>query len=525
MKTLKIGIADYDWMKAYTMAIARGEHKPGKNEPKVWFTSIESFAKVLSQSNRVLLTLIAREKPASLTALAELSGRKKSNLSRTLKTMSQYGFVKLKEGRRGTLVPRVLYDRVSLDVSLLTERYRRGISLKTSVEAMEQVVKMEKQQSCTLCKGPFEQLDDHGEHIIPNAIGGKRKLKGFLCQKCNKATGANWDAALAKQLNPISNLLNIKRERNALPDLMVETAKGRSLRHKSDGHITTARYDESIQQVEGKIIINVSAPNIKVLKRHLPGLVRRYPQLKDVNLLQHAEQKKEYVADPMGISLEFGGLDAGRSVVKSCVALAHVVGVHLADLEYAREYLAGENKPCFGYYNEKDVVLNRPPQTFFHCVHVQGDRKTGKIVGYVEYFGCYRIVVLLSDSYSGEAFSECYAIDPVTGNEIPLKVELPDFSTEDIQDIYEEKKVNIETTRSALETLFESYLEDSRKRELSRVLKDAVPFAFTNCGATPGEIWTDEQRGRFTALVMERLTPFLLHQFVNPEFPVDEPDA
>ena len=118
MKTLKIGITDYDRMKARTMAIARGEHKPVKDEPTVWFTSIESFAKVLSGRNRELLGMIAREKPDSLTELAELAGRSKSNLSRTLKTMSGYGLVELKQGQRRTVVPRVPYDRVRLDVSL-----------------------------------------------------------------------------------------------------------------------------------------------------------------------------------------------------------------------------------------------------------------------------------------------------------------------------------------------------------------------------------------------------------------------
>ena len=118
MKTLKIGIAGYDRMKARTMAIARGEHQPTRGEPMVWFTSIESFAKVLSGRNRELLALIAREKPGSLTELAELAGRNKSNLSRTLKTMSRYALVELNEGQRGTLVPRVPYDRVSLDVPL-----------------------------------------------------------------------------------------------------------------------------------------------------------------------------------------------------------------------------------------------------------------------------------------------------------------------------------------------------------------------------------------------------------------------
>ena len=118
MKTLKIGIAGYDRMKARTIAIARGEHKPARGEPTVWFTSVESFAKVLSGRNRELLTMIASERPDSLTELAELSGRNKSNLSRTLKTMSKYGLVEVKEGPRGTLVPRVPYDRVNLDVLL-----------------------------------------------------------------------------------------------------------------------------------------------------------------------------------------------------------------------------------------------------------------------------------------------------------------------------------------------------------------------------------------------------------------------
>ena len=118
MKTLKIGIMAYDRMKARTLAIARGEQKPDPGEPTVWFTSVESFAKVLSERNRELLALVAREKPHSLTELAQLSGRNKSNLSRTLKTMSRYGLVELDRGQRGALTPRVPYDEVRLDVPI-----------------------------------------------------------------------------------------------------------------------------------------------------------------------------------------------------------------------------------------------------------------------------------------------------------------------------------------------------------------------------------------------------------------------
>jgi predicted transcriptional regulator len=118
MTTLKIGIASYEEMKARTMAIARGEHRIRHREPKVWFTSTESFAKVLSARNRALLRVIADKSPGSLDELAQLTGRAKSNLSRTLKTMQAYGLVHLERGERGRIAPKVIHDRVELELSL-----------------------------------------------------------------------------------------------------------------------------------------------------------------------------------------------------------------------------------------------------------------------------------------------------------------------------------------------------------------------------------------------------------------------
>lgn len=118
MKTLKVGIADYDEMKARATAIARGDRKRKRGEPKVWFRSVESFAKVLSDRNRALLALIAENQPDSLTELAELSGRAKSNLSRTLHTLESYRLVTLDRSNRGRIAPRVRYSGIVLDVPI-----------------------------------------------------------------------------------------------------------------------------------------------------------------------------------------------------------------------------------------------------------------------------------------------------------------------------------------------------------------------------------------------------------------------
>lgn len=61
---------------------------------------MKSLSEVLSENNVRLLKIIAEKKPASLNELAQLSGRKVSNLSRTLKTMERYGIVELVQRNR-----------------------------------------------------------------------------------------------------------------------------------------------------------------------------------------------------------------------------------------------------------------------------------------------------------------------------------------------------------------------------------------------------------------------------------------
>ncbi len=95
MKSIVIGIMPQDQMRQRVLAIARGDYKPKASEPKVWFTSMKSLAEVLSDDNRALLRVIAETEPESISALAQTTGRKPGNLSRTLKTMSNYGIVDL----------------------------------------------------------------------------------------------------------------------------------------------------------------------------------------------------------------------------------------------------------------------------------------------------------------------------------------------------------------------------------------------------------------------------------------------
>lgn len=56
---------------------------------------------MLSDDNRELLRVIHDRKPESLADLEQMTGRKASNLSRTLHNMAHYGLVRMEKGAQG----------------------------------------------------------------------------------------------------------------------------------------------------------------------------------------------------------------------------------------------------------------------------------------------------------------------------------------------------------------------------------------------------------------------------------------
>lgn len=94
MKAL-IGVMPEEMVRQRILAILKGDYKPAADEPKIWYNSLAALAQILSPDNIALLSLMYERNPQTLTELATLSGRHKSNLSKTLKTLENRGFVKM----------------------------------------------------------------------------------------------------------------------------------------------------------------------------------------------------------------------------------------------------------------------------------------------------------------------------------------------------------------------------------------------------------------------------------------------
>jgi len=113
-RVLHIGIAPRGVIHKRMLEIAKGARR-SMNEPRVWFTSTEALAKVLSRSNMMLIEMIRHTDPASVTELAERVGRKKTNVLRSLKTLKQYEIVDFESGESGRKAPKVNYDDFHID--------------------------------------------------------------------------------------------------------------------------------------------------------------------------------------------------------------------------------------------------------------------------------------------------------------------------------------------------------------------------------------------------------------------------
>ena len=364
--------------------------------------------------------------------------------------------------------------------------------------------------TCAFCAKQFTDSNTSKEHIIPNAVGGRKIVSSFICVDCNNSTGAAWDKELVNQLRPLCTMFNINRGRGNNQEFDVETINGKKLTVRPGGSMTIAQPVFDKCDLGDKTEINIQTRSMKELKEILSGLQNQYPQIDIDEMLRKATDEREYSSVPYKIPFEFGGHLAGRSIVKSCLALAYEVGLNIDNCEHAKSYLLSNGDACFGYFYEYDVVKDRPEKTFFHGIYVCGDPVRNLILAYVEYFGFLKVVACLSSNYIGDAFSHGYAVDPFTGKELDIEFVL-EMEPEEISEIFANKKDYSHEMRRALEELLAAWSELDKERAISNAIRDSLEFVCAEYDVKSGDIHSDERASVIAHAVTTRLEPFLRH--------------
>lgn len=368
---------------------------------------------------------------------------------------------------------------------------------------------------CALCDDKITNLNDSKEHIVPHAIGGRRKVRGFICRTCNNASGQKWDAKLAEQYNWFSVTLNIKREIGTPPSLPVKTVGGQGLILHADGTMSPDKPEIVTTDTSDGRRISIKARTIAEARKILFGLQRKYPDNDFSNALETLVTETTMPDGPIQMSFEFGGTLAGRSIVKTALAMACKMSLPHKTCGFALRYLLDESAtPAFAEFLLRDLVLNRPDSHIFHVVSVAADPIKRRLTAYVEYFGLSRFVVHLSSDYDGPATQKTYSLNPVTGEELNIAV---DLSLSD--DEYALSLANDAAPPGSHEAAFHHImpvvLRSMYAREDKRVIEQAIEDTCQYLGVAPDQELTPDQIEKFNRRLTEKLTPHALHVLKN----------
>ena len=374
---------------------------------------------------------------------------------------------------------------------------------------------------CILCERALTSDNNSAEHIIPNAIGGRKKVVGLICRDCNSDSGSKWDAELARQLESLSLLLGITRQRGKVRAQTFQTYSGGSICVNADGTMVLGKPEIQETTTGTTTRLRIRAATKKQVRQALEELRnRKYPQLHGLNmddLLSTAQDQSYYSSDPMKIPSDFGGTRSGRSLVKSAIALVYDAGIDPRQCDLALDYLLKDGKEaCFGYYcdSDTDLIINRPSRLPFHCVYVRGCSEHSTLVGYIEFYSLWRVVLCLSESYTGSDFTHVYAVDPIKGEELDIEVKL-DLSVSDIREAYDYKLYDEAAFFDAISIVLSMVREIDFARAKDRATQDALETAFAITGAKEGDILTDEQLWDFAGIIAAELVPFIVTNYAD----------
>ena len=371
---------------------------------------------------------------------------------------------------------------------------------------------------CWLCEGPITGNSAAKEHIIPNAIGGRRTLEGFLCSTCNHSTGKKWDAELAEQLNYFGLLFETKRQRGVVPSMKTNTATGGLVEIQRGNKPVIGKPACRVTSDKEGLHLEINARTRREARKMIEGLRRKYPQIDIDKSLEAIQDSKTFSSVPMEIKFDVGGPNADRSIVKSAVALAFEAGLGPGDCDLAMDYLRNEDveyeEDGFWDYYQEDLVKNREIGLPLHCVYVTASPSGGLLLAYLEYYGWVRRVLCLSRRYSGKPISGMYSINPVNGKELTNVVVDLDDSTFDVVKTQTRKGLDTGLIK-AINQIMGSGMRLSRCRAIAQISVECMK----EYSEKKGLVMKRGDQQDLIEEVAQRLMPLIEYYSTPMEFP------
>jgi hypothetical protein len=277
---------------------------------------------------------------------------------------------------------------------------------------------------CYICGEEFIlSKSGDGEHIIPDALGGKLKSKKILCQKHNTDLANELDGEFIHYFASFLSNLSVKKDKNN------NITKGAPGIHAESG-IKIQSKDGTFVPIEPHWDENkniIFAPSTKVGNQYREKLKKDSQSKKEA--IENATIKTEI--EGMGLfPFGFDNQIFKRSFAKIAIGFACENGIKREDLKLALipekdKLMKINDKPAVIPYlplNQEMLLADDDGKgnEFYpmHVIKLFGDSYNNLLYCYVELFSVFKHYVILSDNYSGNDFQKSYYYSLSTQKEI-----------------------------------------------------------------------------------------------------------
>jgi HNH endonuclease len=373
---------------------------------------------------------------------------------------------------------------------------------------------------CLFCDSTLDETTKP-EHILLDALGGRRKTRHAICSGRNNKFGSTIDDALASQVIPIRNLLRLKSGSGDDPPALKKVQAGEiKINVKGDGRIELAEKPFIVNKLtEDSWNIGVQVNSEEELNYYIPHIAAQLRIPEESLRIQLANAKVSLVSkrpDAIGHQLSFGGPDAIRSLVKSGLVLwSALVGndeVRGARYGAARDFVFKGDEQFVrnrtnldSRYLEDVDRMTSQYGPLFNLIYVRSNEE-GQVVGHFTLYNLLGWQFMLTESGGARNRKTALISNPecpsrwsdaaATLFDIPFEwLTRPDYSDELVR------------SKTRIEAMLRHYVKTYEPEAMAEIVDGCV----SSLSLTHDQSLTPEQQEELTKLITYRLGHYVMN--------------
>jgi hypothetical protein len=338
---------------------------------------------------------------------------------------------------------------------------------------------------CIFCENELVE-GTKPEHILLNALGGRKTTTSIDCSACNSTFGSTIDDEVGQQVAVLRNMLQLDSGAGRAPPMLRNLRSGADIINlKNDGTPELVAKPFTVRKFEdGRFEIQITTKSVEEAAHYIPHIAAQIgcseEQLLEI-LKSATGSLTERRPDTVHHALSFGGPLAVRSAAKSALVLwATVVGngeVKSASYDDARRFVvSGDDAFTLARtrldsrYLPHSDELQRRFGKFFNLIFVRSN-EAGRVIGHFTLYNVISWQLVLAEA--GGRPNTCIGLvsnplDPsqwsgTIADEIDIDfmwLDAPDYSDEFVR------------ARERLSGVMKHHFEIQGPRELDRIANE-----------------------------------------------------